>query len=279
MILKIHPVEHPTACLAPWVACVMLLGLAAGAQAQDAALGTNSPPAQVVTIAQQVPAYSIKNPGTVAGYFPAGSQLEVREVLSNAMARVRFVSPAGRVIEALCRKTDLGLSATPAAGAAPAPAAPPPAGQAVYKDPDWLEDATGYQRALGLQHKHRVPVLLVVYADWNPGCAFLEENLFKSPDFRKLTSGVIKVRINPEHGREEGRLAAQLGVDGYPTCLVIDQPRAPPREIKLLWKGFGKMKVIDPAMTVTLITNPFAVPAAAAAPLGAAAPPAVQINP
>lgn len=65
-----------------------------------------------VTISRRVAAYSTRPGHALAGYFPAGASLSVLSA-TGQYARVRFTSPSGRVLEALCRPVELGLTPVP----------------------------------------------------------------------------------------------------------------------------------------------------------------------
>ncbi len=128
-----------------------------------------------------------------------------------------------------------------------ASAAPPPP---EYKDPNWFEDAPGHKQALELQSRHGVPLLIFFYADWNDECTFLWKELLGTGDFKSAAKGLIKLRINPEHGKPEGQLANKYRLRRYPTTIVILQPRQEPRNVDLIFRSFGKLRVPKPDAAV-----------------------------
>ena len=226
----------------------------------------------VVEIPRQIPAYSVTPPHDQKGFFPAGSRLGILGP-TDGLVRVRFETSAGRIVEGLCRGTDLGLGA---------PAAPPPApvqkvgpgprgaasiakwmGAPEYKEREWLEDAAGHDAAVELQAKFKTPLLIYFYADWNDDCQFVWEQLLNNIDFKNQTKNIIKLRINPEHGKAEGRLANQYRLRRYPTTMVIDQPRGGPRIIELVYWSFGRERTptveyaIAEIMGAVTNTNPW----------------------
>jgi len=99
-------------------------------------------------------------------------------------------------------------------------------------DPDrWLRDAPGYDRALELQKESNGPLVVYFYTDWCPYCRSLDNQYLPSQPVRDYLRTVVKVRINPEHGRAERELANRYGVSGYPSYFIIQKASAAPRQI------------------------------------------------
>ncbi|HSE20972.1 MAG TPA: thioredoxin fold domain-containing protein [Pyrinomonadaceae bacterium] len=99
-------------------------------------------------------------------------------------------------------------------------------------DPDrWLRDAPGYEQALELQKESNGPLIVYFYTDWCPYCRSLDNQYLPSQPVRDYLRTVVKVRINPEHGRAERELANRYGVTGYPSYFVIQKSSAAPRQI------------------------------------------------
>ncbi len=116
-----------------------------------------------------------------------------------------------------------------------------PAG-AEYNEREWLEDAKGHDRATEMQSKYKVPMLIFFYADWNEDCQHLWKNLLDTSDFKNSTRQFIKLKINPEHGKDEGKLANKYRLRRYPTTMAIDKPHADPRRFDLVRWSFGKLR-------------------------------------
>ena len=212
-------------------------------------------PGGTITLQHEVPAYSVNAPHDQRGLFPAGGVLTVVSTAENGMLRVRFTSPSGRTVEALCRTADIESPApTPATSIAAAPASRPAAAAAggrfipgaVYENREWLEDAEGHRQALEFQTKYDVPMLIFFYAEWNDECTHLWENLLSTSDFKAQSKNIIKLRINPEHGKPEGLLANKYRLRRYPTTMVIDKPNAKPRYLEMVSWSFGKLRTVAP---------------------------------
>ncbi len=212
---------------------------------------------ETVTLKQDVPAYSVNPPHEQRGIFPAGGTLTVLGAADDGLVRVRFTSPSGRTVEALCKPAD--LQATPAAPASPIP--PPAASQAaataagpggrfipgaVYENREWLEDAEGHRLAVEYQAKYDIPLLIFFYAEWNDECTHLWDNLLSTSDFKSQSKSIIKLRINPEHGKPEGQLANKYRLRRYPTTMVLDKPGAKPRYLEMVSWSFGKLRTVAP---------------------------------
>jgi hypothetical protein len=203
---------------------------------------------------RDVPAYSLNPPHDQRGFFPKGGQLRILDEEMNGLMRVRFQSPSGRMVEALCRPEDLY---------SPKPASPTttPATKGIripgseYNEPEWLEDAAGHKLAMEQQSKFDNQMLIFFGADWNESCQFLWKELLSTSDFKKQTARVIKLRINPEHGKDEGALAAKYGLRTYPSTFMIDKPFAKPRKIDLIFWSFGKMKTLSVEKTLMEIAG------------------------
>lgn len=98
--------------------------------------------------------------------------------------------------------------------------------------PKWLHGATGYARAVEVQRELNISMVVYFYTDWCPYCRTLDEQYLKDPSVHRALQRTVAVRINPEYGVEERRIADRFGVDGYPSFLIMDNPTARPRELQ-----------------------------------------------
>ena len=93
---------------------------------------------------------------------------------------------------------------------------------------DWLEGASGYEDARRSLRDRPYPILVYFYTDWCGYCRRLESNLLTDYDTERfLADETIRVKINPESGSEEARIAEQFGVGGYPSLFLVMGDRAP----------------------------------------------------
>ena len=207
---------------------------------------------------RDIPAYSLNPPHEQRGIFPKGGQHLVTDKKMNDLVRVRFQSPSGRLIEALCRPGDLQAQesgAAPVAASTPSPAPAVRGTGMAYNEREWLEDAAGHKLAMALQSKYDNQMLIYFGADWNEACQFLWKELLSTSDFKKEAAHVIKLRINPEHGKDEGAIAAKYGLRTYPSTFMIDKPFAKPRRIDLVYWSFGKMRTLSLEKTLMEIAG------------------------
>ena len=95
----------------------------------------------------------------------------------------------------------------------------------------WLYGSAGYARALELQKELNVPLVVYFYTDWCPYCHALDNDYLPTAPVRQYLRGVVKVRINPEHGRAEREIAKQYGVRGYPSFFVMRNTASQPLSV------------------------------------------------
>ncbi len=138
-------------------------------------------------------------------------------------------------------------------------ASPAEATDSAERRPDfegWYEGAAGLAEALEVQQRDRLPLFLYVYTDWCPYCRQFEVELLTDDEVDSYLDAVLAVRLNPESGAEEGRLARRLGVRGYPTLVMygadgetasyVDRMEMIDGELRLM-SGRSFLRVLDAA--------------------------------
>lgn len=90
---------------------------------------------------------------------------------------------------------------------------------------EWYRGASGYDRALREQKSTNGPVLVYFYTDWCGFCKRLEKDVLASSEFSKRYGSTLKVKLNPEQGSDERRLAEKYGIRGYPTMVIMKSAR------------------------------------------------------
>lgn len=103
--------------------------------------------------------------------------------------------------------------------------------------PKWLHGATGFAKAVELQRESNVSLVVYFYTDWCSYCRTLDEQYLSDPSVHRALQRTITVRINPEYGVEERKIAERYGVTGYPAFLIMDNESARPRNVQPFRKG------------------------------------------
>ena len=104
--------------------------------------------------------------------------------------------------------------------------------------PYWLTGASGYEDAVRRRQASSAPLVLYFFTDWCPYCKAVDRDLFSSAEAdRYMSRAVVRVRINPESGDAERRLADQFKVTGYPTFLVLPASSTDPLRCSLFQEG------------------------------------------
>jgi len=147
-----------------------------------------------------------------------------------------------------------GVSAFPAAPAVPsgAPTPPPmppvtarcPIAGAVepsgYRQvpPYWLTGASGYEDAVRQRQASAAPLVVYFFTDWCRYCKEIDRELFSSAEVdRYFSRAVFRVRVNPEAGEAERRLADRFNVTGFPSFFVLPASSEEPLRCSLYGEG------------------------------------------
>ncbi|HUI06663.1 MAG TPA: thioredoxin fold domain-containing protein [Verrucomicrobiae bacterium] len=84
----------------------------------------------------------------------------------------------------------------------------------------WEQD---YDTALTKAKKEGKLVMVDVYTDWCGWCKKLDKDTYSNKDVEtKVTKEFIALKINPEKGAQNKKLAKQLGTRGYPHIVFLD---------------------------------------------------------
>lgn len=109
----------------------------------------------------------------------------------------------------------------------------------------WQEGARGHERARGAAQAAAQPLLVYFYTDWCPYCRELQRELLDSGEVEAYLRGITRVRINPEKGAEEARLAREYGVTGYPALFLIADG-GPPQRVSRSVRRDGQRRLMTP---------------------------------
>jgi len=87
---------------------------------------------------------------------------------------------------------------------------------------EWGKGIEGYVKANRDQHESGNPIALFFYTDWCENCKYLREEVLAKPDVSAHFADMHPVKINPEKGQLENKLAEEYGVIGYPSFFLVD---------------------------------------------------------
>jgi glutaredoxin len=100
-----------------------------------------------------------------------------------------------------------------------------------YLSSTWYQDASGYEEAARQQKLLHVPMFVYFRVDWCPHCRAFDQ-LLEEQAVRSQLGPYLKVRVNPEHGKEEKALQEQrFGSKGYPSLFIVDSDGGAPRRL------------------------------------------------
>ena len=86
---------------------------------------------------------------------------------------------------------------------------------------DWGSGIDGYIQANRDQSVTGKPIALFFYTDWCENCEALREQVLATNPVNDYFRNLHPVKINPELGSMENKLAQDYGVMGYPTFFLV----------------------------------------------------------
>jgi thiol-disulfide isomerase/thioredoxin len=108
---------------------------------------------------------------------------------------------------------------SPSSAPTPEPSAAPDAFVETF---EWYQDADGYRRAREDSTASGRPMVVYVYTDWCPYCREFEREILDTLVVKTYLRAFPKVKVNPEANRASEQVKDALGVDGFPTFLVLN---------------------------------------------------------
>jgi thiol:disulfide interchange protein len=110
----------------------------------------------------------------------------------------------------------------------------------------WYEGAAGYDRAWPEWQESHAPALIYFYTDWCRYCKEFERELLSSNEVKEYLQGVVKVRINPEDGSQDQKVAQMFGVTGYPAIFLIPSGASKPIRLSRYKKAGDESALMSP---------------------------------
>jgi thiol:disulfide interchange protein len=87
--------------------------------------------------------------------------------------------------------------------------------------PAWFLGASGYDGAELERQSARASLLLYFQKRSCEGCRRFEKEVLAAPEVKSFLTGVVKVRVDPDDGDREQRLARRFGVSQLPAVAVV----------------------------------------------------------
>ena len=130
-------------------------------------------------------------------------------------------------------------------------------GDGTYSSSQWYIDYAGYESALVVSRRAKVPMFIYFQADWCRYCRQLERDIFDTAVGRDALRKVVKVRISPENGAAEDAFFNRLGGTGYPTVFIKRDYNAAPQKVAFSAKKSSGRDLETPDYLRELIENQF----------------------
>jgi len=87
----------------------------------------------------------------------------------------------------------------------------------------WGQGATGYTKASQAHKESGNPIAILFYTEDCENCEYLQEEVLAKPEVAALFDDLHPVKINPEKGHLENKLAKAYRIDFYPSFYLIDE--------------------------------------------------------
>ncbi len=130
------------------------------------------------------------------------------------------------------------------------PALPPPPKPSAPITPAWHLGASGYEGAELERQAARASMVIYFQRRKCDACRRFEHEVLAAPEVRAFLSAVVKVRVDPDDGAPERKLAERFGVGGVPAVAVVST-HGPPRPGAFVPAPTGGLQSMRPAFKST----------------------------
>ncbi len=120
---------------------------------------------------------------------------------------------------------------------------------------EWLDGPQGLVKGIAAAETEQRILVVYFYADWCGYCRQFEKDLLGTPTFRSFVRDNVAVRINPDKGDSERRMAAHYGVRGYPTFFVYGSRSKGLIPVERHTFVNGQPKLLSPEQFIARITD------------------------
>jgi len=87
----------------------------------------------------------------------------------------------------------------------------------------WGQGANGYTKASQAHKESGNPIAIMFYKNNCENCEYLQEEVLAKPEVAALFNDLHPVKINPEKGHLENKLATAYGINTYPSFFLVDE--------------------------------------------------------
>ncbi len=109
----------------------------------------------------------------------------------------------------------------------------------------WYEGVDGFRDAIAEQQATGKPMFVYFYADWCGYCRQFERVLLTERPVIEYLDTIIKVRVNPEHGRAEREIANMYRVRGFPVLVMHSSKSKTMSRVQRFTEESGKPRLLD----------------------------------
>jgi len=95
----------------------------------------------------------------------------------------------------------------------------------------WDQGAEGYAKASQAHKESGNPIAIMFYTDDCENCEYLREEVLSKPEVAALFHDLHPVKIDPEKGHLEAKLAKAYDISGYPSFYLINEESGKIEEI------------------------------------------------
>ena len=85
----------------------------------------------------------------------------------------------------------------------------------------WYTEASDFKEVKKAAAREKKPYILFFYTDWCGYCKKMNRKYLSDEKVEQILSKYYRIKINPENGEEEGRLAQKKEVQGFPDFRIV----------------------------------------------------------
>ena len=110
----------------------------------------------------------------------------------------------------------------------------------------WMQGADGLYEAIRVLEESPQAMVVYFYTDWCGYCRQFERELLGTSEVKEYFEDVLTVRINPEQGADERKIADYYGVQGYPGFFVHSGHTKTLSRVERMKLSGGEPRIMSP---------------------------------